>query len=405
MSRNKKILILISALLLLLAIGVGIYFGLQQLSQKAGNQTGGVFPTSPSSSTVGGGEGAVPSATPTEGEEPAYVDPNLVRLTQLTKGPVVDYFVVDPAVLGESAASSSLPQSAVFYLKENGDVIRVHSAGNEYLYFSFGLKPLRAIQSPNGPFVVIRLLSGRFALLDVARRAFELLPEETASATLSSDGKKLAYLVGDSSGRKSLFTRNLLSTKRETTKLFSLFIEDVSLIWPAGSRIYLVPPESFHAFQTIWYFDMDSKTMGSFVGGSGVGVIFSSVTSNAMVFQNTNNITINARIVNTKTGTELPLPISTLRSKCSFAFDSADILCAAPQTISKTNGITLPDDYNAFAVFTNDYLYQLSASQGYASRALLSSTQVPFDATHVRAMNNELFFVNRLDDSLYEFRY
>lgn len=404
MSRNKKILILISALLLLLAIGVGIYFGLQQLSQKAGNQTGGVFPTSPSSSTVGGGEGAVSSAIPIE-EEPTYVDPNLVRLTQLTKGPVVDYFVVNPAVLGESVASSSLPQSAVFYLKESGDVIRIHGAGNEDLYFSFGLTPLRVIQSPNGSFVIIRLLSGRFALLDVAKRAFELLPEETVSATFSPDGKKLAYLAGDSSGRENLFTRNLLSTKRETTKLFSLFIEDVSLMWPAGSRIYLVPPESFHAFQTIWYFDMDSKTMGSFVGGSGVGVIFSSVTSSAMVFQNANNITINARIVNTKTGAELPLSISTLRSKCSFAFDSADIVCAAPQTISKTNGITLPDDYNAFAVFTNDYLYQLSASQGYIPQALLSSTQVPFDATRVRAMNNELFFVNRLDDSLYEFKY
>lgn len=403
MSRKNKIFIFISIVLLLIAIGVGIYFGLQRLSQKTGVPTGGVFPTSPSGQQLGQERDVTtpPGQAETDGQ---YTDPNLIRLTQLTKGPVVDYFVVSPVVLGEQIASSSV-QSAIFYIKENGDVVRVYEAGREETYFSFGLTPLYSSQSPTGSFVVIKLLSGKFAFLDVAKRVFELLPEGTVSATFSADEKKLAYLVADLSGRQSLFVKNIATAKRETTKVFSLFIDDVSLAWPVGNRIYLLPPESFQAFQTVWYFDMISKTVGSFANGSGVGALFSPVSSHALVFQNKNNTTITARITDTKADTNKTLSLSTLRSKCAFASDSADAVCAVPQIISKTNGVVLPDDYNILAAFTNDYLYLLPAENMYAPRALLSVTSVPFDASNVRARSNQLFFINRLDDSLYVFTY
>ncbi len=402
MSKNKKIVILIGLLLLLVAVGLGIYFGLMQLSEKVNTQTGGTLPTSPSG--LGTGEQIIPGAG-SLGEDPAYTDPDLTRLTQLTKGPVVDYFIVDPFILGEATTTPSSLQSAVFYLKENGDVVRVLSTGEENVYFSFGLTPLRLTQSPSGSFVLIQLLSGRFALLNVSKRVFEFLPEGTISATFSSDEKKLAYLLTDLSGKQSLFTRNLLSTKQETTKLFSLFVNDVSLVWPVGNRVYLLPPESFSAFQTIWYFDTISKTMGSFAGGNGIGAIFSPTTPNAIVFQNSNAITIDARVVNIKLDTDFPVSISTLRSKCAFVFDSDDVVCAAPRSISKTDSIVLPDDYNALAVFTNDYLYKLPATEKYSPQTIFSSTQASFDAIRLRARGEELFFVNRLDDSLYRFDY
>jgi hypothetical protein len=73
---------------------------------------------------------------------------------------------------------------------------------------------------------------------------------------------------------------------------------NVSLVWPVweSCNIYFLL-NLLALFQTIWYFDTISKNKGSFAGGNGIGAIFSPTTPNAIVFQNSNAITIDARDV------------------------------------------------------------------------------------------------------------
>jgi len=402
MSKKAKIIFIIAIILIIAAIIVGVVLGYRKISTTP-EGSGGTFPIATSSSSTNvGGSGQNVQNEPGSGTV-TNISSNLSHLTQLTKGPVVDYWVVSSTVLGEQIASSSLLQSAVFYVNNSGDVVRVRQTGSEEVYFSFGLTSLRALQSSSGLYVVIQLQSGKFTLLDMSRRTFEFLPDKTVSAAFSPDGKKLAYLASDVSGKQSLFIRDLTSLKKATTKVLSLSINDVSLAWPVGNRIYFMPPQSADFVGEIWYFDTQAKLIKQFASGAGVGAVFSQATSSALVFYNTGSVSISAQIKNTKTGTSNSLPISTLLSKCAFSFDSADAVCAAPQVKSNDSTIQLPDDYNSMNVFTNDYLYFLSSKRGYTPQNILDTIQVPFDAKDLKIRSDQVFFVNRLDDSLYMF--
>ena len=406
MSKKGKIIFIVAIILIIAAIIIGVILGFRKIpTVPSGGQTG-TFPVA--SSTAGGSEQGSGSVLLPSGEvgggmntEPS----NLNRLTQLTKGPVVDYFIVSSTLLQEAATSSSLLRSAVFYLNQTGDIIRVSDAGKEEAYFSFGLPPLKLIQSPSGLYEAITLQSKRIALFNTPRRAFELLPEGVLSAAFSPDGNKLAYLQAEPSGKQSLYIRDLTSLKKTATKVFSLFIDDVSLAWPMGNNIYLLPPQSANSVGEIWYFDTAQKTLNKFTSGSGVGMIFSYRASAALLFRNTGNSAVSISFIDTKTGTSTSLGFSTLASKCVFSFDAGDVLCAAPQVKSRDTVSALPDDYNDMYIFTNDYLYELPADIGYQPRTLLNTTQVPFDAKDLRSRAQQVFFVNRLDDSLYVFDY
>jgi hypothetical protein len=402
MSKKAKIIFIIAIILIIAAIIIGVILGYRKISTTPGG-SGGTFPIATSSSSTNvGGSGQNVQNEPGSGTV-TNISSNLSHLTQLTKGPVIDYWITSSTVLGGQMASSSLLQSDVFYLKDNGDVVRIKSVGSEMVKSSFGQAPLRIIQSVTGLDVIIEFTSHSYALFNVSRNAFEWLPDKTVSAAFSPDGKKLAYLASDVSGKQSLFIRDLTSLKKATTKVLSLSINDVSLAWPVGNRIYFMPPQSADFVGEIWYFDTQAKLIKQFASGAGVGAVFSQATSSALVFYNTGSVSISAQIKNTKTGTSNSLPISTLLSKCAFSFDSADAVCAAPQVKTNDSTIQLPDYYNSMKVFTNDYLYFLSSKRGYTPQNILDTIQVPFDAKDLKIRSDQIFFVNRLDDSLYMF--
>ncbi len=407
MSKKGKIIFIVAIIFILAAVVIGVTFGLRKIQTIPQVTLPGSFPVASSSvgGDVSGSGGAILPSGETSGEIEAEPS-DLNRLIQLTKGPVIDYWIASTTVLGKSSTTTpSLLRSTVFYLTPGGDIVQVYDAGKEDTYFSFGLSPLKLIQSPSGQYIAITLQTKRIALFDVTRRAFELLPEGVVSATFSSDGNKLAYLQADSSGKQSLYIRDLTSLKKTITKVFSLFIDDVSLSWPAGNNIYLIPPQSADAVGEIWYFNTAQKTLNQFVSGSGVGMVVSQQAPYALLFKNTSNNNIATSLVNIKTGISTSLGVDTLASKCVFSFDSADALCAAPQVKSRNIVSQLPDDYNNMSLFTNDYLYRLSADVGYQAQTLLGTTQVPFDAKDLRSRAQQVFFVNRLDDSLYVFDY
>ncbi len=405
MSKKGKIIFIVAALLIIGAIVVGVILGLRKIPTVS-NEAPSSFPTSSSQTQTSGANGNTSTTSSqvqtlnTSGESSS---PELKRLTLLTKGPAMGYWIVSPQILGESTSSASVLQSAVFYMGSNGDVIRIQPDGKEVIVSHFGEAPLRVIQSASGARVVVEFASGSFALYDVSRSAFEFLPQGTVSAAFSPDGTMLAYLTPNASGKQELFIRDLTTTKKTITKTLSLFIDDVKLSWPTATRIYLIPPQASNFIGDVWYFDIGTKTVSLFTSGTGIGALFSSVSSTALIFHNENNSSIAAYIKNTKTGSSTPLTLSTLLSKCAFLFDNSDVVCAIPQVKSKTTRVQLPDDYNTMALFTSDSLLLLSAAKGYASHDIFTSLQAPFDAKDIRARAQQVFFIDRLTDALYLF--
>lgn len=404
MSKKGKIIFILAALLIIIAIVVGVVLGLRKISTTPNIQTS--FPVASSSQNANVGNGStedVQSQVHGLTDSSDSFSPDLKRLTLLTKNPVVTYWVASLQVLGEQIASSSPLQSAVFYMNSDGDIVRIHDDGKEAVVSHLGEAPLHITQSASGARIIVEFTSGSFALFDVSRGAFEFLPQGTASAVFSVDGNKLAYLVADSSGKQELFIRDLTSTKKIITKVFSLSLSDMKLAWPMGSRIYLFPPQSANFSGEIWYFDTTAKTMNLFVSGLGVGALFSHVNSSSLIFHNEDKSSISASFQDIKTGSSTPFSASTWLSKCSFSFDAADVVCAIPQTRNKMVGVELPDDYNSMALFTNDSLQLFSSTKGYAAQDILVTTQAQFDAKDIRTRAQQVFFVDRLTDGLYMF--
>ena len=405
MSKKGKIIFIVAALLIIGAIVAGVILGLRKMPTTTPSVKPATLPMASSS------QPDAQNITSTEttqvpvlnGEVPDNFPTDLKRLTILTKNPVSAYWIASRGVLNEQIASSSPLQSIVFYMNEKGDIMRIHDDGTESVVSHLGEAPLSITQSVSGAKVVVKFISGSFALFDVVRGAFEFLPQGTISAAFSPDETKLAYLVANTSGKQELFVRDLTSAKKNITKLLSLSMNDMQIVWPVGTRIYFYPPQSVNVVGEIWYFDTITKTMGLFYSGSGIGALFSEISPLAVIFRNDGPFSINANINNIKTGETNSLGVLTLLSKCTFSLDTSDLLCAVPQIWNKMSNVQIPDDYNMMSLFTNDQLYRFSGSNAYHMQTLLSTTQAPFDAKNIISQSNQLFFVDRLTGMLYMF--
>ncbi len=404
MSKKGKIIFIVAALLIIGAIVAGVLLGLRKIPTVPGGKSGNLPIASSSQLDVQNVASTTsPQLSSLSGEGSADLPSDLKRLTILTKNPVSAYWIASRSALNEQIASSSLLQSIVFYMNEKGDIMRIHNDGTESVISHLGEAPLSITQSASGAKVVVKFISGSFALFDVMRGAFEFLPQGTISTAFSPDETKLAYLVTSTSGKQELFVRDLVLAKKNITKLLSLSMNDMQITWPVGTRIYFYPPQSANVVGEIWYFDLTSKTMGLFLSGSGVGALFSGTSSVMVEFRNEGIFSIVANVKNLKTGLVSPLNVSTLLSKCSFSFDAPDLLCAVPQVWSKMSGVQVPDDYNMMSVFTNDQLYRFSGANRYHKQDLLITTQAPFDVKDIISRSQQLFFVDRLTDMLYMF--
>lgn len=406
MSKKGKIIFVLATLFIIIAIAVGVIFGLRNISTTPNIQNSS-FPLASSSQGVVDGNSIENTTTSSQvhglTDDTESLPADLKRLTLLTKNPVMAYWIATSSVVGEVIASSSPLQSVVFYMNAEGDIIRIHADGRESIVSHLGESPLHIIQSVSGSRVVVEFTSGSFALFDVSRGAFEFLPQGTVSAVFSPDGNTLAYLMAQSSGKQELFIRDMTSLQKTTTKLFSLSLNDIKLAWPVDTRIYLLPLQSGSVVGEIWYFDIRTKTMNLFISKVGIGALFSTISPSALIFYNENTSSIRAYIQNITKESSIPLAASTLLSKCTFSLDAVEILCATPQIQSKTSGVQLPDDYNAMSIFTNDSLQRFSAAHNYKAQDILTTTQAPFDAKDVRSRGRQMFFIDRLTDGLYMF--
>ena len=371
--KMKKIIIIISVILGIVAMGLGVYFAWKK------TKTILTPPSAPSQPT------SVGITEPTAAERQLAAQ----KLKILSDQPIFDYWIY------------STSSEQVFYVNQEGKIFKIKEDGNDEAITSEPIENLQTIKSSSdGKRVFIKsgdLVSPKFTIFNSETKIFELLPENITAAAFSPDAKKIAYLETKAI-QSDLIIKDLVNLKQKPSWIISISQKDFDLDWISAEKIVLVPKSSAFYQASAWVIDTKKKTvspLGAEVNGlmikwssnGKIGLQFSSQSEGREGRLN---------LINEQGLVQAGLDFITLPDKCLIS--DPKIYCAIPTSIpAKT---VLPDDYLKRAVYFRDALYQIDISQNSLS-GIFTETEPAIDAARLNLLDNKLLFINRYDSRLY----
>ena len=356
----KKYLKITAVILILTAIGFGIYYFFKK-SPVAQDFLSGVFP-----GTFKAGKEA--GVQPIAGE----------KLNTLTQDPIFDYWI-------------NSKTGNIYYLTPVGQVIRV-SGGQEELINSQTLPRLNQVLASNDGTLAIAKFSypdfPTFSIFDTVTNAWRPLPSETIAAAWSPAGE-IAYL-----DNKSLKTINL--TNQKIAEVLKLTQKEAELYWQSNSKILLTNGLLSSELESqIWSINLANKTITPFLSEVGLAVKWSDDGKFGLRLKNVNRTPL-LGLIDENGQTLAELTFVTLPSKCLIK--EKKIYCAVPKNLPER--VNLPEDYYKKAVYFEDGFYLIDLNTGGVSTIFIPDS--PIDAEHLELDNNKLLFKNRLDEKLYQ---
>ncbi|PIU98447.1 hypothetical protein COS61_01395 [Candidatus Wolfebacteria bacterium CG03_land_8_20_14_0_80_40_12] len=378
----KKIIIIITVILGILAMLFGVYFSWKKTKQI-------LTP--------------LVSRQPAEDIQlPAPISP-IPKLKILSNQPIFDYWI--------NVATST---KQIFYLNQDGLLFKIKEGGEDEAVTPEPIKNLQAIKSSfNGKLALIKFdplaslgKAPRFLIFNSETKISEFLPESATAAAFSPDAKKIAYLEtpGGNLVISNLVIKDLVGSKPKTSKILSLNQKDFDLEWILPENIILTPKPSAFSADSAWNFNIKTKIFESLdaAGLNGLMINWSidGKTSDKL------GLRFNSQkqgregfliLINEKGEKRANFDFLTLPNKCFFS--EPKIYCAVPLEIPPKT--VLPDDYLKRTFYSNDSLYQIDINQNSLSEILAAGNPI-IDAVRLNVIEGKLFFINRYDNKLYE---
>jgi len=396
--KKRRLIIIFSAILFVIAIGIGVYAGFnrsnQIVSTVPGRTTTGSFPISSGGSSQTSTD-TFPTTSNTQGSYVEDDDPSAVfaaqkaALSQLTQKTAVGFWITDLGVL--------------HYIDQQGTITQVLSGQESDIASSPFGSPVSVVSSPDGLWTAVLFASGTWGLFDGEGRAWVDMGNDIESAVFSPDSSQLAFLRRDTSGVAVLYTQSLTATKQTLIKVLSLSLRDVFLRWPSAKKIILLPRQSAAiASEQIWSIDLSSKTLSLLDSGKAIGATFSLADGSYMRFETDgggSSVTVSAVGAD---GVGATMPFWSFEDKCVFAQLGTYALCGAPASQDVAIRL-LPDDYLKGNVYFKDFIYKVSFDGGVRVGLVFSAADVALDTTQWRSWGDMFYFINRLDGRVYSF--
>ncbi|MFA6494770.1 MAG: hypothetical protein WC246_00155 [Candidatus Paceibacterota bacterium] len=398
---TNRIIIIIIALLVVAAIGVGVYFGLQGAKQAATpgqSSGGGTFPLSSGSNNQGSGALSVNQGQPDQSAPSAALQQQKNNLFQLTTNPAAVFWVAS-----STTSTSGIIRNAVYYMNAKGDVVQIQDIGREQTIAgsSFGT-PLRLWQNKSGSKIVVLFDSRTYALFDIKTKAWDVLPAETMDVAFSPDGAKLAILK-ELNGQAIVSAISLGTARRTSTTLVSLAMVDVKIYWPSASRLFFVSRSSSGVDGQVWYFDLTKKTLNYVTHGDGLAMVFGGASPSvaAQFVASPNGTSMAVSFLDGENKQRGSLTMATIADKCIFALDGKRFFCGVPRENDKGNDLNILNDYVRGDVYFHDSLYSIGGDAFSSLTPLVTASDVLLDVVSLWATATQLFFINRLDHTVY----
>jgi hypothetical protein len=323
----------------------------------------------------------------------------------LSNDSVLDYYVA--------------PNNSILALESNGAIASITNGKLSYMSTSTASNIIGGSFSYDGKKALLNFgdaSNPQTSIFDVASHKWTALPQGIQSPRWSSSDYRIAYMASVATGTERLATINAATPKNGSSILLSMHAQDLSVQWVNKTQFVLSDKPSVYAPGSAWLFDSSSQSLtpialslpglesawsvgGTTKNSASLGLLFFAPSSG----QSSNVL----QLVNTA-GTVLQgLSIQTLPSKCGFTTPGTNstatlaLYCGIPRDATAFASANLPDDYNQMALFTSDSLYRINTQTGTLD-TLWNDTNQNVDISDVKAANNEIFFIDRYTNKLYE---
>lgn len=375
----KRILKITAVVLVIIAIGAGIYFFWNWVNSK-----GGVFGilnngTVPTTSII---ETATENTAPAENTETETQTPEVVtqKLSILINSPVFEYW------LGSK-------DNSLYFANLSGQLIKINSDGSRRMVSSQSLSNLHEINfSADGSLAVAEFnypSLPTFSVFSASSTSWAPLPAGVVSAAFSPDSKKLAYI-----DQAALKTLDLAAQK--TTEIQKMSQVGLRMKWLKLNEVLLATDPSIESNGRLYSFDLTAKTLRTIIDGEfGLDVNWSKDGSIGIKLNNSERIP-KLTLIDDLGVIIANFQFLTVPEKCLI--DSSKIYCGVPKNIA--TGIALPDDYYKNKAYFLDDIYEFDLPTGKITK-LFDGNEVAIDARDLKLKDGSLLFINRYDDKVY----
>lgn len=333
-------------------------------------------------------------------------------LTQVSAGPILDYFVS--------------PTGNLVYIQPDGQIFE-NKGGQATTLSGTKIENLaRASFSYNGGKLLVlfgQLNQLQASVFDVKTKAWQPLAVLVETATWSPTDEKLA-LLSRTTGVAGVSTLDLSNAKAKLVEIFKLRVWDVDLEWPIKNKLLLREKTSARSGSSMWVYDLDKKTLGSLLAHkAGLRSVWNSTLGLGLVF-GINETSGGSLSLADGTGAFIRgLNFKTRPDKCAFSERTETVTstinttgtvpkkaattrvvnlltCGVPRNFSSLTDLNILDDYDKEALFTIDSIYQINLGDG-TSQALFDDRSKSLDVSKVKIFLKRFYFVDRYNEGLY----
>lgn len=364
---NKKLIITISIVLGIIALGIAAYFAWknrEQIAEVIPEIVGGVI---------------------------APIQPSVEKLSILSSRKIDTYWT-----------QGSATSSTIMYLDEGGDIFEIDNEGMETASKGGPRRSVDVVSAYSGKWLFVKLnQDGDSAVYNTISnsRARDFIG--IGSAAWGREEGKIAMLVSGSdvgliAPRVIIEDMNAKVSAQVVTR-FNL--SEFSLQWPQKNSLYLTQKPSADYISDMWKVDIKTKKLSKFLSDRGLMVQWSPLGDRALKFTTTEGREHKLAVTDDKGSEAMVLRFVTLPDKCAMT-TSTQLYCAIPRDQESLTHMKLPDDYLMRKVYFQDGIYQIDLTTG-GIKAIYEDETPIIDATNLTVLNDKILFINRYDRKLY----
>ncbi len=298
--------------------------------------------------------------------------------------------------------TNSTTTADIFYINQVGQILKIKEDGDDEIISDRQIDNLQSVEAnKDGGKIIVK--HGSFEIYDLAKKIWQPL-QNVSAAAFSPDGTKIAYLENTSANStlSNLTTKDLINAKLKPVKIISLNQVDFDLNWISANKIILTPKSSNLVEAEAWQIDIKKKTISPFANGDGLMINFAKDGSWGLKFSIDFQKKLKLELIDSSGVSKANLGFSALPNKCLVTL--SNIYCAISESYNTIKAPALPDDYFKKAVYFSDKIYQIGINENNFS-AVFSETLPIIDAANFEISNNKLFFINRYDNKIYSLEF
>jgi hypothetical protein len=382
-SSAKKIIIVASVVLFVGAIGVGVYFGLQESRQF-------VIPFLPNGDTPQNipSNNAPPFTPPPTNQQD---DQPSGQLQVLVESGVVDAWVYYEPTEDDQGDPTFI--TSLLYVTDQGEVYQLKGGQDaQKIADAPYTEPVRITTNLQGNYAVAQFAQGESSIFDVAERVWRQTRQSADSFAFAPSGNAVALSVPETTGTQ-VYVQDPSSS--DQTLLIELAALDATVAWPQDDVVWLIPRPADRVAQNVWQIDIKQRTVQRIKNGRQLAYSFSMLgTGQGVFWEQERTGQAGLYQMNTLSDKGTKLPFITVPEKCSFIGES--LVCGVPQQADAR------DIFEGYYMHSMAFHDDIVMMQDGTSKTLLQDTpQIHIDTNSILFDGTAYYITDRTSGTLY----